>query len=35
MYSIPFLDIPPLQRAAGAVTLPGSKSISNRCCCRR
>jgi 3-phosphoshikimate 1-carboxyvinyltransferase len=30
MYSIPFLDLPPLARAAGTVTLPGSKSISNR-----
>ncbi|MEY4753413.1 MAG: hypothetical protein RJA44_1088 [Pseudomonadota bacterium] len=30
MYSIPFLDLPPLRQAAGRVTLPGSKSISNR-----
>jgi len=30
MYDIPFLDIPPLHRAAGTVRLPGSKSISNR-----
>ena len=30
MYAIPFLDLPPLQGASGAVTLPGSKSISNR-----
>ena len=30
MYSIPFLDIPPLRSAAGRVRLPGSKSISNR-----
>jgi 3-phosphoshikimate 1-carboxyvinyltransferase len=30
MYDIPFLDIPPLSRAAGTVRLPGSKSISNR-----
>ncbi|MFM8756999.1 MAG: hypothetical protein ACKODU_08285, partial [Limnohabitans sp.] len=30
MYPIPFLDLPPLDSAAGAVTLPGSKSISNR-----
>ncbi|MDT8998071.1 bifunctional 3-phosphoshikimate 1-carboxyvinyltransferase/cytidylate kinase [Paucibacter sp. APW11] len=30
MFKIPFLDIPPLQRAAGTVRLPGSKSISNR-----
>ena len=30
MYDIPFLDLPPLRRAAGRVTLPGSKSISNR-----
>ncbi len=30
MYSIPFLDLPPLRRAAGTVRLPGSKSISNR-----
>ena len=25
-----YLDLPPLQRAAGTVKLPGSKSISNR-----
>jgi 3-phosphoshikimate 1-carboxyvinyltransferase len=30
MYSIPFLDIPPLSAAGGTVRLPGSKSISNR-----
>ncbi len=30
MYAIPFLDLPPLHGASGAVTLPGSKSISNR-----
>jgi 3-phosphoshikimate 1-carboxyvinyltransferase len=30
MYSIPFLDIPPLSSAGGTVRLPGSKSISNR-----
>jgi 3-phosphoshikimate 1-carboxyvinyltransferase len=30
MYSLPFLDLPPLSRAGGTVTLPGSKSISNR-----
>jgi 3-phosphoshikimate 1-carboxyvinyltransferase len=30
MYSLPFLDLPPLVRAGGTVTLPGSKSISNR-----
>ena len=30
MYSTPFLDLPPLLRAAGTVRLPGSKSISNR-----
>ncbi len=30
MYSTEFLDIPPLASAAGEVTLPGSKSISNR-----
>jgi 3-phosphoshikimate 1-carboxyvinyltransferase len=30
MFSIPFLDLPPLESAAGTVTLPGSKSISNR-----
>ncbi|MBY0465567.1 MAG: bifunctional 3-phosphoshikimate 1-carboxyvinyltransferase/cytidylate kinase, partial [Burkholderiales bacterium] len=30
MYSTAFLDIPPLQHASGDVTLPGSKSISNR-----
>lgn len=30
MYSTAFLDIPALAHAAGTVTLPGSKSISNR-----
>jgi len=30
MYSTAFLDLPPLQAAAGEVHLPGSKSISNR-----
>jgi 3-phosphoshikimate 1-carboxyvinyltransferase len=30
MYSIPFLDVPALDSAAGRLTLPGSKSISNR-----
>jgi 3-phosphoshikimate 1-carboxyvinyltransferase len=30
MFTTDFLDIPPLDSAAGAVTLPGSKSISNR-----
>ena len=30
MFKGPFLDITPLQRAAGTVRLPGSKSISNR-----
>jgi 3-phosphoshikimate 1-carboxyvinyltransferase len=30
MYAIPFLDLPPLSGASGEVTLPGSKSISNR-----
>jgi len=30
MFSLPFLDLPPLQSAAGTVRLPGSKSISNR-----
>jgi 3-phosphoshikimate 1-carboxyvinyltransferase len=30
MYSIPFLDVPPLRAASGGVRLPGSKSISNR-----
>jgi len=30
MFSNAFLDLPPLAHAAGAVTLPGSKSISNR-----
>ena len=30
MYSTAFLDLPPLADAAGTVTLPGSKSISNR-----
>lgn len=30
MFSIPHLDIPPLNSAGGTVRLPGSKSISNR-----
>jgi 3-phosphoshikimate 1-carboxyvinyltransferase len=30
MFKTAFLDIPPLQSAAGTVKLPGSKSISNR-----
>ena len=30
MFSTEFLDIPPLASAQGTVTLPGSKSISNR-----
>lgn len=30
MYSTAFLDLPPLQSAAGTMRLPGSKSISNR-----
>ena len=30
MFATAFLDLPPLQGAAGTVTLPGSKSISNR-----
>ena len=30
MYDIPFLDLPPMNGAAGTVRLPGSKSISNR-----
>ena len=30
MLSTAFIDLPPLQSAAGEVTLPGSKSISNR-----
>jgi 3-phosphoshikimate 1-carboxyvinyltransferase len=30
MYATPFLDLPPLDAAAGTVRLPGSKSISNR-----
>ncbi len=30
MFSTAFLDLPALQGAAGSVTLPGSKSISNR-----
>ncbi|MDP1647965.1 MAG: bifunctional 3-phosphoshikimate 1-carboxyvinyltransferase/cytidylate kinase [Rubrivivax sp.] len=30
MFDIPYLDLPPLRRAAGTVRLPGSKSISNR-----
>ncbi|NVO05871.1 MAG: bifunctional 3-phosphoshikimate 1-carboxyvinyltransferase/cytidylate kinase [Rhodoferax sp.] len=30
MYATEFLDLPPLRAATGTVTLPGSKSISNR-----
>ena len=30
MFSTTFLDLPPLAHASGTVTLPGSKSISNR-----
>ena len=30
MFSIPFIDLPPLVAARGTVRLPGSKSISNR-----
>jgi 3-phosphoshikimate 1-carboxyvinyltransferase len=30
MFATSFLDLPPLQSASGSVTLPGSKSISNR-----
>ncbi len=30
MFATPFLDLPPLDSASGTVTLPGSKSISNR-----
>ena len=30
MFSTAFLDLPPLQTAGGTITLPGSKSISNR-----
>jgi len=30
MFSTAFLDLPPFQSAGGAITLPGSKSISNR-----
>ena len=30
MFTVPFLDLPALRRAAGVVRLPGSKSISNR-----
>ncbi|HET9646533.1 MAG TPA: bifunctional 3-phosphoshikimate 1-carboxyvinyltransferase/cytidylate kinase [Burkholderiaceae bacterium] len=30
MYSIPFLDLPPMDGASGTLQLPGSKSISNR-----
>ena len=30
MFSTEFLDLPPLSSASGTVTLPGSKSISNR-----
>jgi 3-phosphoshikimate 1-carboxyvinyltransferase len=30
MFATAFLDLPPLEEAAGKVILPGSKSISNR-----
>ena len=30
MFATRFLDLPPLHGAQGSVTLPGSKSISNR-----
>ena len=30
MFTTEFLDLPPLAGATGSVTLPGSKSISNR-----
>ncbi len=30
MFTIPFLDLPALSHAKGTVTLPGSKSITNR-----
>ena len=30
MFSTEFLDLPPLHSASGTITLPGSKSISNR-----
>ena len=30
MFTTEFLDLPPLTQAGGTVTLPGSKSISNR-----
>lgn len=30
MHTIPYIDIPPLQKISGTVLLPGSKSISNR-----
>lgn len=30
MFTTDFLDIPPLEAAGGTITLPGSKSISNR-----
>ena len=30
MFSTAFLDLPPLHSASGTITLPGSKSISNR-----
>ena len=30
MFATEFLDLPPLRSAGGTVTLPGSKSISNR-----
>ena len=30
MFTTAFLDLPPLETAGGTITLPGSKSISNR-----
>ena len=30
MFTTAFLDLPPLESADGTITLPGSKSISNR-----
>ena len=30
MFATRFLDLPPLQSIGGVITLPGSKSISNR-----
>jgi hypothetical protein len=35
MMAMEFIDLPQLLSAQGTVRLPGSKSISNRCCCSR